>query len=227
MVYFIFSVLISFIITVGLIVVYLAITRVQIADDKKTKDAYSKAIQMIVDARIASLHIIKNAHVKALQILENSAIFNKDLRREVENSLEHLTNKHMETLDNLSLELEQSYDRAVNEQKDKDIHSLESASETMKSEILEEVKDFKDTLHKETLASQDLVEQKVKEEYEKIRKEIEDYKNLEIKKVDENMYSIVQEAVKKILNKGIDLDTHEQLVIESLEEAKKEGVFKQ
>jgi exonuclease VII large subunit len=206
-------------------VVYLAISKAQLANDKKNKDAYSQAIQMINDARMASMHIIKDAHLKALRTLENSSVFNKDLKREVETSIDHLTNKHLTSLDSLSRELEESYKKAVTEQKDKDITTIESASESMKSEILREVEEFKQTLQKETFESQEMVEQKVSEEYEKVKSQIEDYKNVEIKKIDENMFSIVLIASKKIFGRTLDLDTHEQIVIDSLEEAKKEGVF--
>jgi len=57
---------------------------------------------------------------------------------------------------------------------------------------------------------------------QEIEKEIDNYKKERFKEIDRKIYQMLGEVAKKTLGKAIDLSTHEKLVIEALEKAKKE-----
>ncbi len=192
---------------------------------KKTTVAYDEASEILNEAHLASLDIIRGAHKKALRTLENSSVFNKSLRNDVEESVETLVHKHLSSLEDLSKQMEETYRKAANLQKDQDISTLQDATENMQKEILGEVTDFKETIRQETFATQEKVRQEFKQEYEKLKKELDEYKANELKLIDESMFRIVSIAAKKIIGKSLDADTKEELILESLEQAKKEGVF--
>ncbi len=69
------------------------------------------------------------------------------------------------------------------------------------------------------------IENLTKEKLIKLEKEIEEYKKEQIKKIDKEIYQILSQVAKEVLGKAIDISTHERLVIEALEKAKKEGIF--
>mgnify|MGYP007094572576 CR=1 FL=1 len=58
----------------------------------------------------------------------------------------------------------------------------------------------------------------------KVERKLENYKKKKLEEIDQKIYKIVEETSKEILGKTIDLSTHEDLVIESLEKAK-EKIF--
>lgn len=58
-----------------------------------------------------------------------------------------------------------------------------------------------------------------------IENSLENYKNERLKEIEEEIFQILNEVAIKILGKAIDLSTHEELVIKSLEKAKKEKLF--
>ncbi len=58
-----------------------------------------------------------------------------------------------------------------------------------------------------------------------LQKELEAYKAMRLKETEQTVQRIVQKASQEILNKSLSLDDHQNLVIQSLEKAKKEGVF--
>lgn len=58
-----------------------------------------------------------------------------------------------------------------------------------------------------------------------VEKELASYKQARLKEIDQTVMSIIQKAAQEIFNKSISLSEHQQLVIESLDKAKKEGVF--
>jgi len=63
------------------------------------------------------------------------------------------------------------------------------------------------------------------EKIQETEKEIENYKKEKLKEVDQKIYQILGEVAKKTIGKTIDLSTHEELVIEALEKAKREKIF--
>jgi hypothetical protein len=58
-----------------------------------------------------------------------------------------------------------------------------------------------------------------------IEKEIENYKLERFKTMDKAINVIIQKVSEKALNKSIPPEDHNNLIIESLEKAKKEGIF--
>lgn len=218
------SLAISLGITFSILIVYLVFYKLQRMFKHKL-DAYDEATKILNEARMSSLGILRNAHKKALNTLENSSIFNKSLRREVEESVERLVHKHLSSIEDLSKEMEEIYRKTAQTQKERNISTLQDATETMQKEILEGVSDFKETLRQETIETQEMVRAEIKQEYDKLKKELDDYRTDELKKIDEDMMKIVTIAAQKIIGKSLDTDTREDLVIQSLEQAKKEGVF--
>lgn len=62
----------------------------------------------------------------------------------------------------------------------------------------------------------------LKEEILKTKREIEEYKKERMKEIDRRIYQLIGEISKKIIGKTLDISTHENLVLQILEKAKKE-----
>jgi hypothetical protein len=58
-----------------------------------------------------------------------------------------------------------------------------------------------------------------------MQKELDGYKQSRINQIEQMISRVIQEASQEILNKSISVDDHQKLLMESLEKAKKEGVF--
>lgn len=58
-----------------------------------------------------------------------------------------------------------------------------------------------------------------------IEKEVAEYKDAKMRRVDQASIILVQRVSQEVLNKSLTVSDHENLVIRSLERAKKEGVF--
>ena len=58
-----------------------------------------------------------------------------------------------------------------------------------------------------------------------LEKEVEEYKTAKIRRIDQASVSLVQRVANEVLNKSLSMEDHQKLVIQSLEKAKKEGVF--
>ena len=70
-----------------------------------------------------------------------------------------------------------------------------------------------------------MLEGKVSEQIAKNQKELEVYKLQKFKEIDTKIYQMVRGIAKNAIGRSIDMSTHEELVMESLERAKKERIF--
>ncbi len=69
------------------------------------------------------------------------------------------------------------------------------------------------------------LEDAIKNKTDKIEKEIQDYKKEKIIETDQKIYQIIKNVTQEVVGKTIDPSTHEKLVIDSLERAKREKFF--
>lgn len=58
-----------------------------------------------------------------------------------------------------------------------------------------------------------------------LEKELEDYKQLRFEQAEKTITVVVQRVAQEVLNKAITVPDHQNLMIEALEKAKKEGLF--
>lgn len=68
-------------------------------------------------------------------------------------------------------------------------------------------------------------EESLKQKNIQIKKDIENYKEEKLRELDKEIYKIISEVAQKTIGKATDLSTHEELVMEALEKAKKEQIF--
>lgn len=88
-----------------------------------------------------------------------------------------------------------------------------------------EINDFKNALEAETINIEKAVGQKIAARYDEVRKEVEAYKAKQIAGVDQKINKALIAILQNILGKTINARDHQELVINALEEAKKNGLF--
>jgi len=116
-----------------------------------------------------------------------------------------------------------------NEITKKEILKFSNTCSRAEDSILEETKNRTDELSKGLDEKIDLIYQTAKglvnEKIGQTEKNIEDYKKEKLKEIDQKIYLILGEIAKKTLGKTVDLSTHEELVVQALEKAKKERIL--
>mgnify|MGYP001579381323 CR=1 FL=1 len=88
-----------------------------------------------------------------------------------------------------------------------------------------EIDSFKKALQTGTVGVQKLVGEKVASRYDEVTAEIESYKKSQLASVDEKIITILQTVAQKVFAKSIPVEQHVELVLKSLEEAKRDGMF--
>jgi hypothetical protein len=100
----------------------------------------------------------------------------------------------------------------------KEKETIDKEMKLMGEKIIEE-------MNKKISQTLESFSERINKKLSESEKIIEDYKEKKLKEIDREIYRMVGEVTKKILGKVIDLSTHEKLVVEALEKAKKERFF--
>jgi hypothetical protein len=197
--------------------------RVKKTEKLTQEETYQEALSVLEDAKNRSFGILQDANIKAQKMLEKAGTFSEDTRTALEDQIKHLNEKQSNTLEEMSHELLGFYKNAIEDEKEGSIQIIKDVSEDLKKEAVSELVEFKDVLHKETIESQELVRKKVNLEYEQMEKELEKYKEVKLKEIDGAIYHILADVTRNVLGKALSLEDHQELVMSSLEEARRQG----
>lgn len=216
-------ILILVILTITLVVIVVSHVRMlnkfhslQKEDDRLKQHEQKKSLEILEDARKKAEKIISSAHFA-----------DENLKKEFQEQLKTVSQNQIKAFEKESFDFLKAYQKELQDSKFDTIKIVNNLSKNIEKDVVSELNDFKEVLKKETYVSQKIVEGKIEEEYGQTQKEIEDYKAERIKKVEDQIYNIIQTVAILVLGKAISLSDHETLVIDSLNKAKQEKVFEQ
>ncbi len=182
--------------------------------EKLLSEARKKAVKMINDANGRAIDIINKANLSA-DIASNT--FNQQIS--------HIASMQIKEFEKDSSNFIKLHHQMLLDLKSKNIELFHSLSKDIETNTVGEINNFKVSMENLTSESQNLVRKKINADYEAAKKEIENYKNEEFRKIEDQIYALLEKVSNLALGKTISLSDHEDLILKSLEKAKKEGTF--
>lgn len=159
--------------------------------------------------------ILRQAQDKAGKILSSAKINQEELEKILREKLDEVADRVMA-----------SYQTQLEKAKEKDIEMFNKISKGIKEDLGHHMENLKIILAKQTVESQEIVSRKLDSAYETMLAEVGKYRTEQLIKVDEQIYQILQNVAEKVLGTTLSLDEHQDLIIQALERAKRENIFK-
>jgi hypothetical protein len=184
--------------------------------------SHKHSSRLLDDASKKASSMIEKAQTKALELINSASFYNEETKHVFEDQLKAARDNQFAEYEATSKEFLESYQKALEEIKSQQVEKLHTVSEDIEKVAHSQVADFGKVIEEETFDAQKIVEQKIEEEYQKLKTELESYKKTEYAKIDENIYKILRFVSEKALGKGLSFEDSERLVVEALEEAKRE-----
>lgn len=176
---------------------FLALTRDLYNNRKKREE------ELIAHADHQTQHLIEKAKEQALEIISAANTTASDNKRSANDRATKMAKEHLEEFEK----------------------NLQTISETLKTVTSKEATQFRQALEMETTKGQKLVTDKLAAEYDQVIKQVVDYKKEKLALADAEVNKIVHEVFEKIAGKLIPVSQQQELVMQALEEAKKDHVF--
>ena len=158
------------------------------------------------------IEILENAREKAAKIIGN----------QVNDKLKTVSLNEIRDFEKAANDLLAIYKQELEDLKSSTIKIASNITKDIESNTISELKDFKEILKKETYASQKIVEEKIEEKYSEMKKELEAYRQERLKKIEDEIYNIIQNISMLVLGRSLSVRDHEEMILEALEKAKKE-----
>ncbi len=179
---------------------------------------YKRALTELDDARSRAISIIKESNIHADEILKDASFLSEESRLYLKRRLDEVSAEQTAELEKVSQEMLAAYTSALKEEQKRSVDTFKQLSIDLEKEVSKELDDFTNVLHTETIESEKLVQDKLNAEYQDLKEEM-------LRKLENDMNTILAQVSKEVIGKSIDLETQQSLVIDALERAKKEHVF--
>jgi len=170
--------------------------------------------QIMQQAHAKAREIIDRASSEAQSLLSQTQESKSNVDQSVRDAFVKLTQDQMQLLHTNSDVYAKDYQTSLQQLKDTYTKSLEDL-----------LKQIKEKTEQELLGSQQSMQKKIQDEFSKSQVEINEYKRHQMQHVDQSINDMVGKISEDVLGKAISLRDHQQLILQSLEQAKKEGMF--
>lgn len=190
------------------------------------KPHYPPSDHLSNDTQTAS-KIIDEANNKAIDII-NKANLSTDIASDNFNQeVKRVASLQIKEFEKATSDFIKLYSQVLQDLKIKNIQVFQNVSKDIEVNTVKEIKNFKESMESLTSQSEKLVRKKIDSDYIEMKKEIQDYKEEQLKKIDQEIYAMLEKVSKLVFGKALSLSAHEDLIQKSLEIAKKEGTFKE
>ena len=192
----------------------------------KPQEEYSNTLEIIEQAQKQANSIVERAVESAKHILFETEYIKQDITKEMQDSLQKVAEETVKMVQGRSAESEKEFRTIVDEIKTDFAKEAEKKLSAIEQVTLQETSDFKDVLREETIKSQIIIGKKIGEDFNSVQNELVEYKKQKLSEIDKNIQVITKQVVEEVLGKSIPLPIQQELVISSLEKAKKTGLFR-
>ena len=169
--------------------------------------------------------IIRQAQEKAQRILDNAQHDARETISKASNYLDINQNLVAKELQRASQIYAKKYEQILLATQDNIIKTIQTIPEDSKKVLLSEISTIRTLLSGQVQKAADEAKSLVTDAYKKAEQEVENYKNVRMREIDESIVMILKEVARKVLAKEISQEEHEKLVLKALEEAKRQNVF--
>lgn len=185
--------------------------------------------QIVQGAVDQSNQIMNIATHQANQILAGAQYLSQTTKATLETSLQRMVVDTQNAGQNAKITLDQALQKIITDVHREAFDTGKKVTDDHEAK-LKQISDFSLTGFQNVTNELEVELQKQIREFRQevlanIEKDVEEYKAAKLRRVDQASVILVQRVSQEVLNKSLTIEDHENLVIKSLEKAKKEGVF--
>ena len=203
---------------IALVVLYvrLIIKHNSLREEKSQIESNAKAHadEIIAKANNEASEIIKTAHSEATRKVLEAGKIGAEVQQKV-----------LADMEKVAKDYAANYQKILEQAKSESLSLISSMSGDVKQAASQEIEMMRKALQEEVAKTQEATKTAISGAYAKIEKEIEAYKQARITKINESVFEILQQVALRVIGKSLTQSDHGELVIKSLEEAKKENVL--
>jgi len=175
--------------------------------DTKEKSIDTNYHTVVDNALLKERKILEDATNEADQIIGEAQHVSHDTQAMVDQALKGMMHDIQQQAVHTAHAFTQSYQESLRQIATSSLTDFQTVAKNLEAEMEQQVRTFRETI------------------LPGMEKELEEYKKSRMKQTEQTISQIVQTVSQELLNKSLSLTDHQNLLIESLEKAKKKGLF--
>lgn len=195
-------------------------------DVDNTRNNIARRGNQILEKTITvAQEMIRNAVYTSQKNIKSSEALQKEMEKAIAQGINQNISESKETIQKSTAQLLDSYQqqfsllsREIKETSDSSRQTIVDATKAHIAELSSQVAVQVEEVRKSA-------QEQIKQEMAQNETMIKLYRDEKLKEIDNKIYQILSAVAKKTMAKGIDLSSHEKLVLEALEKAKKEKMI--
>lgn len=170
--------------------------------------------------------LLYHSSIAASDILIGAKKTNEHMEENLDKILQGIAAKDIHELKSTTSQFDKEYRQTLQDIQKQLQEITTTMMENSKNSYNEKLDEFTKDLLKNGLTTKTELDKKTSELIAKAESEIEEYKKSKLSKVDEEINHLIQTVYRDVLRISIPENVHQELIIKSLEDAKKDGMFK-
>lgn len=175
--------------------------------EKREKKADTEYHQVVDDALSKERRILEDATTEANQIISETEFVSQASKDSIDAALDQMKKDIQNETQAAAHNFRTSYQHELQKLTNQSLHDFQNISKELQDALHKQVSEF----HTSMLPA--------------LEKELDSYKQARIKQTEQMIKGIIQKVSQDVLSKSISLDDHQKLLIDSLDKAKREGMF--
>ncbi|HVZ67679.1 MAG TPA: hypothetical protein VG917_05480 [Patescibacteria group bacterium] len=197
----------------------------EMTSDELRNEAKDIQNKIFLKAQEDYAEIISAADQKAEEIVKQTSKITSDSNTAFEKTIETLLKNQYDELNKKASEIEKGYEKEMQEANENNIKVFSNITKEVLDYTNSQFAEYKKTLEAMTIDARKLAETKANEEFKKMEADIEAYKKERIEKIDNNIFNLLLSVSKIAIGKSLTVNDQKNLILEALEQAKKEGAL--
>jgi F0F1-type ATP synthase membrane subunit b/b' len=211
---------------IGILVVFIRLLRKKVQNIQDHKAATKEYDTILRQAYAKSRQLLESTSTASQEMLNTSKNTNENLTQDVDRIMQKIAQQHIQTVNQSREAFENSYNQYMQTLQQQLFNQSEQALQKAETTVTQTIETFSQSLLGKTLGAQELVDAKVQALVGQAEKDINDYKKRQMEKVDAQIADLVQRTYEEVFKRSIPENLQQELIFESLEKAKKEGMFR-
>lgn len=189
----------------------------------KQSDTFHRYNKIINNAHNEARAILDTTSVASSEILADSKATNEHVSEDLDHVLQGMAQAHIEHLKKTGDEFTKSYDEKLISLQDELKTHTEQAIKDSEARLNQSLEKYLEPLAASATNSRSAIDKRTEELISQVEKELSDYKAARMAKIEAEIQNLVKKTYREVLRKSIPDSLQEELVLESLEQAKNEG----
>lgn len=193
--------------------------------EEKERQAFQKYEDVLSKASNRAASVIDSTTANSGAIINQTKVTNEKLEENLDRTLQEVAKKHVEYLNNATDAFQKDYEKYLVELQKNFHQQAEATLQKAEETINHTIESFSTSLLGKTLGAQEVIDVKIQTLLADAEKETQTYKKMQLEKVDAQITQLIHRTYEEVLKRSIPETLQHELIIESLEKAKKEGLF--